>query len=320
MEQLKMKRYITSLILGSFIIVGVLSSFTKTEKNQRSIKAIHGTVFSMVEGLTTYRAMPTRTTPMGTLDPFVFLNHHGPQVYPENNNGLPFGPHPHRGFETVTFIIDGDLKHRDNTGFESVISAGGVQWMTAGKGIIHAEESSEEFLKKGGNVEIIQLWLNLPKKLKWVAPNYQGIQKGEIPHIKSGDNKTTLNLIAGKWKGKEGPVKSITDIFMSTVNFEKGGTLDIAIDSSRSIFFYVVDGKVSVSGQEVDKRHLVQFTHEGNSLQVIATEKAVVLLGHGKRIGEPIFSKGPFVMNTKEEVKQAWQDYYDGKFGANLPD
>lgn len=305
-------------VIGLMLIIG-LSAFM-LGNTSRTIKKQHKTVFHMVEGLTTYRSMPTASCPMETLNPFIFLNHHGPQVYPENNQGLPFGPHPHRGFETVTFIIDGDLKHRDNTGFESIIKTGGVQWMTAGKGIIHAEESSDEFLKKGGNVEIIQLWLNLPQHLKWTEPNYHGIPKDEITHIKMDGGKTTLHLIAGEWEGKKGPHNSLTDVFMSTVDFQKGGKLEIPVPKNRQVFFYVVNGKITVSGNVVEKLTLLEFNQDSDLIVVEANENATILLGHGETIDEPIFSKGPFVMNTKKEVKQAWKDYYDGKFGPFLPE
>lgn len=314
-----LKRYRYSAVVVVVATAFTLLAFNHQEYKMRTIKREHKTVFHMVEGLTTYRAMPTGTCPMETLNPFVFLNHHGPQIFPANNKGLPFGPHPHRGFETVTFIVDGDLKHRDNTGFESIITAGGVQWMTAGKGIIHAEESSDRFLKEGGNVEVIQLWLNLPKAKKWVDPNYQGIPYEKIAHIPSKDGKTTVNLISGKWEGKEGPVKSITNTFLSSVAFKKGGRFNVNIPYNRKVFFYVVNGQVKINNDHiVNKLTLVEFNKDGHFIAVEAMDDAMILFGHADPIEEPIFSKGPFVMNTKEEIKQAWQDYYDGKFGSFL--
>ncbi|HVG40743.1 MAG TPA: pirin family protein, partial [Chitinophagaceae bacterium] len=147
----------------------------------KKIKAIHKAVYEPIGDLVTYRALPANGVAMNQLDPFIFLNHHGFQQYPPHNNGLPFGPHPHRGFETVTFILQGDLMHKDSSGGGSIISAGGVQWMTAGKGLIHAEISSEEFKQKGGQLEILQLWINLPAKYKMVAPKYIGLQQKDIP-------------------------------------------------------------------------------------------------------------------------------------------
>src|SRR5512147_1672581 len=136
----------------------------------KTIKAHHKAEYEPIGDLVTYRVMPNNHIPMNQLDPFIFLNHHGWQQYAPNNNGLPFGPHPHRGFETVTFILEGDLMHRDSSGVSSVIKAGGVQWMTAGRGLIHAEVSSDEFKKNGGPLEILQLWINLPAKYKMTEP------------------------------------------------------------------------------------------------------------------------------------------------------
>src|SRR5215217_1466840 len=152
-----------------------------------SIIAKHKAVYDPIGDLVTYRAMPTHAVPMNAIDPFIFLNHHGRQEYFPHNNGLPFGPHPHRGFETVTFILEGDLTHKDSSGANSVIKAGGVQWMTAGKGLIHAEVSSEEFKIKGGPLEILQLWVNLPAKYKMTEPKYVGLQKDQIPVLTLDD-------------------------------------------------------------------------------------------------------------------------------------
>src|SRR5687767_3369143 len=163
----------------------------------RTIKSKHKAVYEPIADLITYRVMPTQTVAMNQLDPFIFLNHHGRQEYLPNNNGLPFGPHPHRGFETVTFILEGDLTHKDSSGALSVIKEGGVQWMTAGSGLIHAEISSPEFKEKGGPLEILQLWVNLPAKHKMTEPKYTGLQKEEIPTFSCDNGKVTGNAVAG---------------------------------------------------------------------------------------------------------------------------
>src|SRR3954465_1751300 len=159
-----------------------------------------------IQDLVTRRPLPGPRVPQ--LDPFLFLNHHGPQVYGPNNRGLPFGPHPHRGFETVTFIVEGSLTHRDTGGHESVIETGGVQWMTAGRGLEHEEVSPPEFLERGGPLEILQLWINLPSRLKFTEPRYIGLQKDEIASFENGG--ATVNLISGDWSGHRGPVESLT--------------------------------------------------------------------------------------------------------------
>jgi quercetin 2,3-dioxygenase len=183
----------------------------------RTIKALHKAQYEPIADLVTYRAMPTHSLMMNVLDPFLFLNHHGWQEYPPNNSGLPFGPHPHRGFETVTFIIEGDLVHKDNETGGSQIKAGGVQWMTAGKGLVHAEVSSDEFKEHGGPLEILQLWVNLPAKYKMTDPQYTGLQKEDIPNLKLDSGKVRVNAVSGNWNGTRGPIKPLTDIELATV-------------------------------------------------------------------------------------------------------
>src|SRR5690606_19876377 len=134
------------------------------------------------------------------------------QIYPPGNLGLPFGPHPHRGVETVTFVLEGQLAHRDSGGHESVIDAGGVQWMTAGRGLVHAELAPEEFLRRGGGLEILQLWVNLPARLKMTEPRYVGLQAAQIPVMRSEDGGTKVDLVSGNWFGREGAIRSLTDV------------------------------------------------------------------------------------------------------------
>jgi redox-sensitive bicupin YhaK (pirin superfamily) len=280
----------------------------------RIIKHIHSAVSAPIADLITYRALPTKS--IGPIDPFLFLNHHGHQVYPENNRGLPFGPHPHRGFETVTFILEGDLAHKDNSGAESIINAGGVQWMTAGKGLIHAEVSSESFRKRGGDLEILQLWVNLPAEFKMVHPDYKGLQKDEIPSFDLDEGKVTINLISGTWGGNKGAFSPLTDISLATLAIKKGGVYQTSIPAERNIFFYVVKGSVKVNGKEANMRELVEFYPEGKLLQIEAMEDSTLLLGHAKPFNEPIEAHGPFVMNTMEEIHQAYYDYNNGLFGT----
>ncbi len=279
----------------------------------RVVKRIHSAVSAPIADLVTYRALPTKS--IEHIDPFLFFNHHGHQVYPEHNKGLPFGPHPHRGFETVTFILEGDLAHKDNSGAESIINAGGVQWMTAGRGLIHAEVSSKTFMEKGGNLEILQLWVNLPSKNKMVEPAYKGLQKEEIPTFELDEGKVTLNLVSGTWNGMKGAFSPLSDITLGTLSFKKGGIYKTAIPADRNIFFYVVKGNVNVNGQEASIHDLVEFNAEGKLLQIEALEDSLLLLGHAVPFKEPILAQGPFVMNTMEEIHQAYEDYNNGLFG-----
>jgi len=247
------------------------------------------------------------------VDPFLFLNHHGPQVYPPNNRGLPFGPHPHRGFETVTFILEGELAHRDSAGHESIIRAGGVQWMTAGSGLIHAEVSPESFLRAGGPLEILQLWVNLPARLKMTPPKYVGVQADAIPVLPAGE-AGQVRLISGSWGGATGPINSLTDVFMTVIDLEAGGRVGFGSLSGRSVFLYVVKGEVRVNGAVVSEWRLVELDLPGDTVEISAHGAAQLVFGHAQPIGEPVVAHGPFVMNTREEIVEAIRDYQAGLF------
>ncbi|HZI68084.1 MAG TPA: pirin family protein, partial [Hanamia sp.] len=244
----------------------------------------------------------------------LFLNHHGYQVYPKNNYGLPFGPHPHRGFETVTFIVHGDLTHKDSGGSESVIKAGGVQWMTAGRGLIHSELSSDEFMRNGGDLEILQLWVNLPKRLKMTEPKYIGLQENQIPKVELDNGKVTVHAVSGNWHGTKGAFDPLVDIQLATIQLQKEGNYRTRIDEKRNIFFYVIKGKVWVNGKEAEMHQLVEFGNEGTEVDIKAQEESTLLFGHAEPFNEPIVAQGPFVMNTREEIRQAFHDYRSGKF------
>jgi redox-sensitive bicupin YhaK (pirin superfamily) len=250
------------------------------------------------------------------LDPFLFLNHHGPQTYPAHNNGLPFGPHPHRGFETVTFILEGELSHLDSGGHESIIRAGGVQWMTAGSGLVHAELSPEVFKREGGPLEILQLWVNLPARLKMVAPAYTGLQREDIPSLSLDHGKVTLNLVSGEYAGIRGALQSLTGISLMTAHFSAGGSVRLPTPPGEQVFCYVVAGELSVDGEPVAPHHLIRLTDAQPDITVSAVGDAVLLYGHGQPLGEPMVSHGPFVMNTREEITQAIRDYQRGAFGV----
>lgn len=279
------------------------------------IRGKHKAEYEPIADLITYRAMPTSHVEMNQLDPFLFLNHHGRQQYPPHNNGLPFGPHPHRGFETVTFIVEGDLVHKDSNGASSVIKEGGVQWMTAGSGLVHAEISSDEFKANGGPIEILQLWINLPAKLKMATPKYTGLQKEDIPVKPYDDGKVIAHIVAGNWDGVEGPVHTLTDIHLASITFKNGGRLSQLVDKDKTVFLYVVKGALLINGEEAEMHHLIQFSNEGKMIEIKAINDAMILLGYATPFHEPFVAYGPFVMNTQQEIMQAYEDYHAGKFG-----
>jgi hypothetical protein len=278
----------------------------------RSIKNIHKAIDEPMQGLSTFRALPNRG--IDQIDPFLLLNHHGPQEFLPNNSGLPFGPHPHRGFETLTFILKGDVVHSDSSGGKSIITSGGIQWMTAGSGIIHSENSSDEFKKNGGVEEVLQLWINLPAKLKMTQPKYIGLQKEEIPKLKFDNNNVTINLISGSLGNGKGAVDTLTDVFTSYIELKAGGVFNINVERERNILFYVVDGKVKVNNQIAEKLYLVEFGNDDEEIKVEALEETIIIFCHGKPLNEPVVSYGPFVMNTEGEIRQAMIDYQSGKF------
>jgi redox-sensitive bicupin YhaK (pirin superfamily) len=280
----------------------------------KTVKQRHPAMRDDIADLTTRRPVPGAE--IEQVDPFLFLNHHGPQVYPPRNRGLPFGPHPHRGFETVTFILTGELAHRDSAGHESVIKEGGIQWMTAGSGLVHAEISPEEFKRNGGPLEILQLWVNLPPRLKMTQPRYVGLQKDEIPSIKSADGKVTVNLTSGDWNGHEGAMKPLLDLFVATVELAAGAQVSFPNVANRNVFLYVVRGSIKIAGEQAPHYHLVELNEDGDSVDIEAEADSVLLVCHGEPIGAPVVAYGPFVMNSRDEIMQAIRDYEAGKFNA----
>ncbi len=280
----------------------------------RQIKNIHGSVYAPIADLETYRPMPT--SGIEHLDPFLFLNHHGPQTYGPNNNGLPFGPHPHRGFETLTYIFKGDITHWDSSGSKSVITEGGVQWMTAGSGLIHSEISSEQFKKEGGEEEVIQLWLNLPAKHKMTAPKYHGLSKDELKHIVEDGGKVFVHLISGDWKETKGPHESISGLTMTSIDMKAGSSLDMEVPDEHQVLFYVVHGQVEVNDKQAKTHDLVEFELSSGNLKVVAEDDSRLIFGHGEPFNEPIVAHGPFVMNSQEEIREAFQDYQSGRMGS----
>jgi hypothetical protein len=279
----------------------------------RTVTGIHPALRDDIGDLTTRRPLPGPGVEQ--VDPFLFLNHHGPQVYPPDNRGLPFGPHPHRGFETVTFILDGELAHLDSGGHESVILSGGVQWMTAGRGLVHAEISPEAFKRDGGPLEILQLWVNLPARLKMTAPAYTGLQAAQIPKFATDDGGVTVELIAGEWDGHQGPIRSLTGVTMSVLRFAADNGIAVPAPAGRNVFLYVVRGAVEIGGQNVRAFHLATLADDGDEVQIHAMEDSVLLYGHATPCDEPVVAHGPFVMNTAEEIMDAIRDYQAGRFG-----
>jgi redox-sensitive bicupin YhaK (pirin superfamily) len=279
----------------------------------RTIKKIYKAAYAPIADLITYSALPSRD--LQQIDPFLFLNHHGPQQYKPHNHGLPFGPHPHRGMETVTFILDGDIMHKDSAGHESIITAGGVQYMTAGRGLIHAEVSSSAFKERGGGLEILQLWLNLPSHLKMTEPQYIGLQKEDIPSITLDNGNVVIHLISGNWNSHKAAFETPTGVHLNTIYFKTAGKLDFTVPVTHNIFFYVIRGKLEVNEQKIEALHLAEFNNDQDDIHIEAQTDSILLFGHAQPLNEPVVAQGPFVMNTEQEIEEAYADYRSGKFG-----
>lgn len=269
-----------------------------------------------VGGLLTQRAFPSAALP--DLNPFLFLNHHGPQIYPPGNAGLPFGPHPHKGFETLTFIEEGPLAHRDSTGGSHVSGPGGVQWMTAGSGIVHAEVSPDAFLRDGGPTHLLQLWMNLPASLKGVPPAYHSVDREDLASL-SGSG-WSWGIISGQAEhngsSAVGPVSSLTGLFTSRVYLTAGTTFQCQIPQGRTLLLYTVHGSVLLGTVQLHPFETPVFDRDGGTLSLSASSDATLILCHGEPIHEPVVSYGPFVMNTEEEIRTAYSEYRAGKYGS----
>lgn len=276
--------------------------------SSRRVLSVHPAIREDIGDLVTRRPVPAPG--LEQIDPFLFLNHHGPQTYPPHNRGLPFGPHPHRGFETVTFIIQGELSHHDTGGGESIIEAGGVQWMTAGRGLIHAELSPESFKQKGGPLEILQLWVNLPARLKMAEPNYVGVTAADIP-VQHPAQGVTMRPVSGT---RDAPIHSLTGVMLATLEMEPGTRCSLPAPTGRNVFFYSVRGASRIGETEVPQHHLAKIG-DGDQLDIASQNGGLILYGHADPIAEPVVAHGPFVMNTHGEIAQAVQDYQRGAFG-----
>ncbi|WP_445749147.1 pirin family protein [Polaribacter sp.] len=252
------------------------------------------------------------------VDPFLLLHHYGPYAISEFNNPFDLGPHPHRGFEPITLLFKGEQFHRDSLGNEMVVKSGGVQWTTAGRGIIHAEAPTKEFVKKGGDLEGIQLWLNLPASKKMMPANYQHLEDEQIPKVFSYDEKVQLNVIAGEQSNKMGLIKTQTEVNVFSAIAQENGEMTIDIPENHQLLIYLLEGEILVNNLEIlakGENQMITFHQDGNSIQFKALKQSTILILSGEPINEKITQYGPFVMNTQTEILEAMRDYNQGKMG-----
>jgi quercetin 2,3-dioxygenase len=281
---------------------------------QRHVLRKHPALREDIDNLITRRPLPGPG--LRSLDPFLALAHHGPQIYPPNNSGLPFGPHPHRGFETVTFIIEGVLAHQDSAGHESVIGSGGVQWMTAGAGLVHAEVSPEIFKRNGGPIEILQLWINLPARLKMVPPAYLGLDAKDIPKLIQDGGRVTIDLVSGKFGDRAGAYRPLTDMAIAVVRLAPGGSVVLTAPAEHEVLLYTISGEVAVADEKIHSHYLAELCRDGDEVMIHSTAGSTVLFAHSPPLGETVVWHGPFVMNTRAEIIQALDDYNAGRLGT----
>ena len=261
---------------------------------------------------------PIPTQHIDIIDPFILLHHYGPYEISERNNPFDLGPHPHRGFEPITFLVEGEQLHRDSLGNDSVVKAGDVQWTTAGRGIIHAEAPTKEFVQKGGTLEGIQLWLNLPAEKKMMAANYQHIKNEDFRVVSSKDNKVNIQIIAGELEGVYGRIKTQTPVNAFMITVEAGGSYTIKVPNSHQSTVYLLKGDVLINDSEtlkLNENQLIQFNQDGEGFSIKGKGRSKLLFISGEPLYEKVTTYGPYVMNTQTEIMEAMRDYQMGKMG-----
>ncbi len=250
------------------------------------------------------------------LSPFLLLDHAGPAQFEPAQTPRGVGQHPHRGFETVTIVYDGEVEHRDSTGAGGVIGPGDVQWMTAAAGILHEEFHSHDFTRKGGRLEMVQLWVNLPAADKMATPGYQSITSADIPVVALDGDAGKVRVIAGQFGGARGPARTFTpmDVWDLRLNRDASTALDFA--EGHTVAMVVLHGTVLANDSQVAREgQMLLFDRADGQVKLEANAEATVLVLAGEPIDEPIAGYGPFVMNTQEQIKQAIEDFNSGRFG-----
>lgn len=250
------------------------------------------------------------------MDPFLLLDYNSKYYFPPSDKPRGVGVHPHKGFETVTIVYKGKVAHHDSSGGGGTIGEGDVQWMTAGSGILHKEYHEENFNKKGGDFQMIQLWVNLPAKYKTSKPNYQEISHQKINKYELPGNKGKVEVIAGEYRGVKGLASTFTPIHLQNVHLKKGSKIDFSFPANFNTALLIIEGKIKINNtQTVLLDHFALFERKGEFFSIEALEDSLVLMMSGEPINEPIAAQGPFVMNTREELRQAFDDFNRGKFG-----
>lgn len=250
------------------------------------------------------------------LSPFLLLDYAAPYEFPPGHGKRGVGAHPHKGFETVTVAYQGELEHRDSSGGGGTIGPGDVQWMTAGNGIVHEEFHSGNFTRTGGTLQMVQLWVNLRAKDKRAAPGYQTLLNGQIPTVPLSQDAGTARIIAGGFDHEKGPARTFTPINLWDLQLNAGKSAELPLPEGHSTALLVLSGEVTVNDEQTAREgDLAIFTREGSGLRVKATGNAKLLVMSGEPIPEPVVGHGPFVMNSRTEIQQAFEQYQLGQMG-----
>jgi redox-sensitive bicupin YhaK (pirin superfamily) len=268
------------------------------------------------DGFRVFNYFPNGGISQQRVSPFLMMDFNAEYDFGPSDHLRGVDVHPHKGFETVTIAYKGSVAHHDSTGNSGVINPGDVQWMTAGSGILHKEYHEQEFSKKGGPFEMIQLWVNLPAKNKLTDPNYQAITAGQMGKVVLDDNGGLVNVIAGSFNRHKGPATTFTPVNMFDIHLNKGKKLTTEIPADHNTILLVVNGSVTVNGEKAALHDLVLFKNAGEEITVSADADSVLLLLSGEPINEPIAQYGPFVMNNHRELQEAFEEFQSGKFGV----
>ncbi|MGH8504281.1 MAG: pirin family protein, partial [Gammaproteobacteria bacterium] len=250
------------------------------------------------------------------VSPFILMDYAPPYRYPptdDHQRGV--GPHPHRGFETVTLAFEGAVAHHDSSGNAGVIGPGDVQWMTAASGVLHKEYHEREFARKGGLFHMMQLWVNLPAAHKLSAPRYQALAAAQMGRVELPNEGGHVRVVAGEYNGVKGPAVTVTPINLFDIRLNAGGEIPLSFPAHENTLALVMEGVIEVSGRTANALDLMLFEKEGEAITVRAKQDARLLLLNGEPIAEPVVQYGPFVMNTEQEIREAMRDFGSGKFG-----
>jgi quercetin 2,3-dioxygenase len=253
---------------------------------------------------------------MERMDPFILLDYHSKYYYAPTDKPKGVGVHPHRGFETVTIAYKGRVAHHDSSGGGGIIGEGDVQWMTAASGILHKEYHEKSWSEKGGDFHLVQLWVNLPAKDKMSVPKYQPITNDIMGKVQLPSDAGTVEIISGTYQGTKGPATTFSPINLLNAKLKKNGKAEFNFPANYNTALLVIEGSIIINEDEkVPADHFVLFENAGESFTIEATEISIVLIMSGEPLNEPIAAHGPFVMNTLEQIKEAYNDYHRGKFG-----